>query len=292
MDWYTLAFLSAIFSAVAAISQKKILFTIDALEFSFILSLFNALLALLFLINFDLDSTSFLSLLILYGKTILGALAFYCVMLALKNMEISGALPLMVLTPGIVAIFAFFILGESLNSFEIVGLILLLVGTYILEVRKSKSFFQPFQIFINSKYHHYIIYAILLFTLSSVIDKLLLRDYKLPPYEFIGFQHLFLAVNFLFFVLITKNNPIKILSKVNSKLFGWIFIISFFTIGYRYTQIEAVKIASVALVLTIKRTSVFFAVVFGGKLFSEHSLLKKTIATIIMLVGAYLILTH
>ncbi|MCP5060884.1 MAG: EamA family transporter [Ignavibacteriae bacterium] len=292
MDWYTLAFLSAVFSAAAAISQKKILFNIDALEFSFVLSLFNALLALLFLINTNLDSISFLSLLILYGKTILGALAFYFVMLALKNMEISGALPLMVLTPGIVAIFAFFILGESLNSFEIVGLILLLFGTYILEVRKSKNFFQPFQIFVKSKYHHYIIYALLLFTLSSIIDKLLLRDYKLPPYEFIGFQHLFLAVNFLIFVLISKNNPTKILSKVNSKLFGWIFLISIFTIGYRYTQIEAVKIAPVALVLTIKRTSVFFAVVFGGKLFSEQSLMKKTIATIIMLVGAYLIVTH
>jgi len=292
MDWYTLAFLSAIFSAAAAISQKKILFNIDALEFSFILSLFNALLALLFLINTNLDSISFLSLLILYGKTILGALAFYCVMLALKNMEISGALPLMVLTPGIVAIFAFFILGESLSSLEIIGITLLLFGTYILEVRKSKNIFQPFKIFVKSKYHHYIIYALLLFTLSSIIDKVLLRDYKLPPYEFIGFQHLFLATNFLLLVLISKNNPVKILSKVNNKLFGWIFLISIFTIGYRYTQIEAVKLAPVALVLTIKRTSVFFAVLFGGKLFSEQSLLKKTIATIIMLVGAYLIVTH
>ncbi len=292
MDWYTLAFLSAIFSAMAAISQKKILFKMDALEFSFVLSIFNALLALLFLLNTDFNNLNQLSLLLLYGKTIIGALAFWCVMLALKNMEISGALPLMVLTPAVVAIFAFFILGESLNLFEIIGIIFLLFGTYILEIRKSNNLFHPFRIFINSKYHHYIIYALLLFTFSSIIDKMLLRDYKLPPYDFIGFQHLFLAVNFSLLVLATKKNPLKIFSKINSKLFGWIFLISIFTIGYRYTQIEAVKIASVALVLTIKRTSVFFAVVFGGKLFSEESLIKKTIATIIMLVGAYLILIY
>ena len=132
----------------------------------------------------------------------------------------------------------------------------------------------------------------MLFTLSSIVDKLLLRDYKLPPYEFIGFQHLFLALNFFLFILLAKKSPTKIFAKVNKELFRWIFLISIFTIGYRYTQIEAVKIAPVALVLTIKRTSVFFAVVFGGKLFSEQSLIKKTIATIIMLMGAYLILTN
>jgi len=292
MNWYTLAFLSAIFSAIAAISQKKILFKINALEFSFILSLFNALIALLFLVNTDFGNLNQLSLLLLYGKTIIGALAFWCVMLALKNMEISGALPLMVLTPGVVAIFAFFILGEVLNLFEIIGIIFLLLGTYILEIRKSNNFLQPFKIFLNSKYHHYIVYALLLFTFSSIIDKLLLRDFKLPPYEFIGFQHLFLAINFSLLVLLTKKNPIKIFSKMNTKIFGWIFLISIFTIGYRYTQIEAVKIASVALVLTIKRTSVFFAVVLGGKLFLEQSLIKKTIATVIMLIGAYLILVN
>ncbi len=66
-------------------------------------------------------------------------------------------------------------------------------------------------------------------------------------------------------------------------------MISVITIGYRYTQIEAVKIAPVALVLSIKRTSVFFASIFGGKIFSESYLLKKGIAIIIMLIGAYLL---
>ena len=42
-------------------------------------------------------------------------------------------------------------------------------------------------------------------------------------------------------------------------------------------------------VLSIERTSVFFASIFGGKIFSEHYFLKKGIAIIIMLVGAYLV---
>ena len=37
----------------------------------------------------------------------------------------------------------------------------------------------------------------------------------------------------------------------------WILLISILTIGYRYTQIVSVSIASVALTLAVKRTSVF-----------------------------------
>ena len=69
-----------------------------------------------------------------------------------------------------------------------------------------------------------------------------------------------------------------------------ILLVSAFTIVYRLTQIFAVKSGSVALVLALKRTSVFFAVVIGGQIFKEHYLLRKSIATIIMLIGAAMVI--
>ncbi len=292
MDWYYLSFLSAIFSAAAAISQKKILFKMDALEFSFLLSLFNIIFALILLFTKDIGIINLTGIIILYIKTILGAFAFWCVMLAIKNMEISGALPLLVLTPGFVAITAFLFLGETLKVIEIIGMLLLLVGVYILEVKKHQKLFEPFIVLIKSKYHKYIIYALLLFTISSVIDKLLLHNYHLKPNVFIGFQQIFLAINFLFILLFYKNNPIKIIKHTNKNILLWILFVSVLTIAYRYTQIEAVKIAPVALVLSIKRTSVFFATLFGGKLFLESTLIKKSFATVILLIGAYLIMVY
>ncbi len=292
MEWYILAFLSALFSAVAAISQKKILFDIDALDFSFVLSLFNIIFASIIFFSNDIGNISFISITILYIKTILGAFAFLCVMLAIKNMEISGALPLLVLTPGFVAITAFLFLGESLKSIEITGMVLLLIGVYILEVKKHQKLFEPFTVFLKSKYHKYIIYALLLFTISSVIDKLLLHNYRLKPNVFIGFQQIFLAINFLFILLLNKKNPITVIKKTNKNILLWILLVSVLTIAYRYTQLEAVKIAPVALVLSVKRTSVFFATLFGGKLFLESTLVKKSFATIILLIGAYLIVVY
>jgi uncharacterized membrane protein len=89
--------------------------------------------------------------------------------------------------------------------------------------------------------------------------------------------------------LIFKNKEASPVSVQKDNL-GWIALISVLTIGYRYTQIVAVSLASVALVLAIKRTSVFWATVIGGKLFNDKDLLKRSIAAILILIGAILIL--
>lgn len=292
MDWYLLAFISALFSAAAAISQKKILFDIEALRFSTLLSIFLIPFGLLFILASDINDIQLIGIVILYVKTILGALSFWCVMLAIKNMEISGALPLLVLTPGFVAILSFFVLSEDLSYISIVGMLLLLIGTYILETKNSNSFLYPFKIFIKSRFHHYIVYALLLFTVSSVIDKLLLKKFAIQPYAFVGFQQIFLAVNFLIIFVIVKKDIKTLFTNLNFAHIKWIFLIAIFTVLYRYTQIEAVKLAPVALVLSIKRTSVFFATVIGGKIFLEHRLFRKAMATILMLIGAYLIILY
>ncbi|MBI9067383.1 MAG: hypothetical protein JEZ09_08835, partial [Salinivirgaceae bacterium] len=69
-----------------------------------------------------------------------------------------------------------------------------------------------------------------------------------------------------------------------------ILLISVFTIIYRYSHILAIKAGSVALVLSIKRTSVFFATVIGGHYFNEKNLLRKSLATLLMIAGAICII--
>lgn len=289
MTWFIIALISAVLSATASIFEKKILFRLGALEFSFMAAVITLLFSIPFFFAIDYASLQFNSLVVLYIKSILGALAFWCVMLAIKNMELSGALPLLVLTPGIVAFFAFLFLGEALSNLEIVGMILLLAGTYILE-RRGKDFLEPFLIFVKSKNHHYIVFALALFTITSLADKWLLRDFQLEPNAFIPFQHLFLAINFLIIVLLKETNILKNFRNHSRDIWLIIIAISIFTVGYRWSQVEAVKIAPVALVLTVKRSSVFFATIIGGKIFNEHNLLRKAIATLIMIGGAVIML--
>lgn len=287
MEWYTLALISAFFSATSAILEKKILFKEKALEFSALLAIFNMVLALPFLLVVDFSKIALLNLGVLFFKSILGAFAFLCVMKGIKNLEISGALPLLVLTPGIVAFFDFTLLNTTLKKYEIIGMILLLIGTYILHLKQKQKISDPFKIFIKSKGHIYIVYALAIFTITSLLDKILLKKYDMAPESFMAFQHIFLAIIFL----IIANKRIKNLKNTFENSGSLLLILSIFTIIYRYTQILAVKSAdSVALVLSIKRISVFFATVIGGRIFKEHDLLRKSIATFIMITGTVLVI--
>ncbi|MBK7498051.1 MAG: EamA family transporter [Ignavibacteriales bacterium] len=290
MTWFVVAIISALLSAFAAITQKKVLFNLGALEFSFLLSIVNLVFSVPFFFFIDYETINTLNLSILFAKSAIGVLAFLCVMISLKNLEISNALPLLALTPGFVAVFAFFILGESLKSIEIIGLVLLIVGTFILESKNIKEFVFPFNVFLKSKYHRFVIFALLLFTASSIMDKLLLIKLNLTPISLTAFQHIYFAILFSIIFLFFRNKEKISSAGLNKDNIGWIALISVLTIGYRYTQIVAVSLASVALVLAIKRTSVFWATVIGGKLFHDKDLLKRSIAAILILIGAILIL--
>jgi len=290
MMWFLVALLSSFLSAFAAITQKKVLFNLKPLEFSFYLSLVNLLFSIPFFFFIDYQTINSQNLSILFIKSLIVALAFLCVMTALKNLQISNALPLLALTPGFVAVFAFLILGETLKLYEILGLISLILGTYILESKSLKEVLVPFSVFIKSKYHQFILAALLLFTASSIMDKVLLIKLNLTPASLTAFQHIFFALLFSIIYLIANKSISKREIFTFKENFGWIVLISILTIGYRFSQIWAVSLASVALVLAVKRTSVLWATIIGGKIFKDTNLLKKVIAVIFILVGAILIL--
>jgi uncharacterized membrane protein len=290
MTWFFIALFSAFLSAFAAITQKKVLFNLGALEFSFLLAITNLLFSIPFFFFIDYSTLNATNIFVLFIKSFLGVGAFLSVMISLKNLDISNALPLLALTPGFVAVFAFLLLGEALKLTEVVGLIFLIIGTFILESKNSDKFFSPFTIFFKSKYHRFILVALILFTASSILDKFLLVRLNLSPLSLTAIQHIFFALLFsvLYIVFRNKENATPVTIKKNN--IGWIILISIITIGYRYTQVVAVSMASVALVLAIKRTSVFWATIIGGKIFKDKDLLKRSIATILILIGAILIL--
>jgi len=289
MEWYTLALISAVFSAFAAILEKKILFRHHPISMTFVLSIFNALLASLFLFSFDISGISSMPLLVLFIKSAINAVAFLFVMYSLKGLELSEALPLLVLTPGFIAIFGFIFLGESLSLVQIAGLCLLMIGTYVLCLHENEKIITPFVRLAKEKVYKFILTALVLFTASSLLDRFILVKQGLTPPAFIFFQHVFFAAIFLVIFLFSKDKMPRL--KLTLK-HSWYLVLSLavITIIYRYTEILAVKAApATALAIVLKRLSVLFAVIIGGKLFNEKHLLRKTIATIILIIGAVLV---
>ena len=290
MTWFFIALISSFLSAFAAITQKKVLFNRTPLEFSFILAIVNLVFSIPFFFFIDYQTVNPTNISILVLKSIIGVGAFLSVMTALKNLQISNALPLLALTPGFVALFAFIFLGENLKTTELVGLISLVIGTYILESKDLKETLFPLKVFVKSKYHRYILAALLLFTASSILDKLLMIKLNLTPVSLTAFQHLFFALLFTLIFILSGSHKTNASISLKKNDLGWIALISIMTIGYRFTQVLAISLASVALTLAIKRTSVLWATLIGGRIFKDTNLIQKTVAVLFILAGAILIL--
>ena len=286
MNWFLLAFISAVFSAASAVSEKKALSSLDALIFSFAVSIATLFLSVLFFFNIHLANISQVSFFVLLFKTFLNASAFLCVMFAIKNLEISEALPLLALSPGLVAVAGVIFINDSLTLVEWFGIFLMVIGAYVLELRKdNKSFFDPFKTLFHFSKYSYVFIALLLFTVTSILDRILLKKFNLPPFEFMALQQFFYAIFFFVAVLIYRKGFVTTIKSINKNIFYVIVLVSVFTVVYRFTQIEATKLAPAALVLSVKRLSVLMAVVFGGRLFSEENLTRRIIAVVIILVG-------
>lgn len=287
MNWFTLAFISALLSACAAIMQKKTLLRQGALKFSFLLSLMNLMLSVPFLFITRFSSLTPFVLFILFSETVLSAASFLFVMLSLKNLEISKALPLMVLSPGLAALISFFLMGETIRGRQLSGLFLLALGCLVLEIKEEGNFSENVRSMISLKNKPYVFCAMILMAISSVADRFLLKNYGLHPDDFMFFKQLFYAIDYSLILLLFPRSGQKSLPQ--GRVCLAIFFIAILTLTYRYAQLSATAMAPVALVLAIKRTSVLFATIIGGRMFHEHFLLKRTLATILLVAGAILI---
>jgi drug/metabolite transporter (DMT)-like permease len=291
MYWFTLAFCSALLSAAAAVIQKKVLFRLKALEFSFLVSLIVLVFSSFIPFTMDVTSVTPPTLLIIVGKSILGGAAFLLVMMSLEHNQISTALPILGMTPAATALAALLIIGESLRWWEWLGIGMMMAGTYVLEKRPSQKLSQSFKETLGSKNHFYMYGALGLFAISSVFDKLLVSGYKTDPLIVLFYQHIVYCSMFAALLFIRKQSFRAISQKGRSQL-AFLLAVALLTLAYRFTQLEATKFAPVALVLAIKRTSILAASFFGGKLFSEERLAQKLIGGALIVGAGFIILRN
>jgi len=288
MEWYGFAIGCALLAGLGAIIEKKALHRVHAMEFSAVLAIFNLLISLFLLpkVNFNIPATTYL---LIFIASFVASIAFLLVAKSLRHADISLTSPILAFGPAITATLALFVLGETISAPQILGIMMIVMGSFVLRMDFAKMRLK--NIF-HSKYIQYIVFALFLYGISSLIDRFVL-DVNSPanvnPETYLFLAHTFIAINF-FFMLTVMYDGIKDVRKCIRIRWKWILAVAVLTTAARLLYGYAVSLENVGLVSPIKRTSILFATIVGGTLFHEKHLIKKSLACVIMLAGAFMII--
>lgn len=229
---------------------------------------------LLLLVNFSLITPEFWLYAIVGGIT--GAIGNCFMVLALKQGELSVLGPINSYKAIVGMIFGIFLLHEYPNIYGVLGIGLIIIGSYfILESPKA----------LLRKDIQYRIYALIFTAIEAVFIKKVIILSSIASSFIISS---FLGAIFSYLIMrILENEKLHIPTKKNSIMYistTLCFAIMTFTTAYVF------KYMNVGYALSLFQLSIILNVILGYKLFNEKKLIKKLLGSLIILIGSAAIL--
>jgi uncharacterized membrane protein len=283
--WILFAVASALLGSISMIFKKKALKKEHANEY-LLASKPLALLLLVFFIPFIDFKQSLGILAFMFLLSILTSVVLIFVARCYRNMDLSVIAPMSNFKPIFIVVLAFLLLGEHVGLKHIIGIGLLLVGTYYLESEQhAKDWLEPFRK-LKSKYMVFLFFAFFLASIVAIGEKVLISS--VSPFTLLFYLYLFQSIIFITFSFFVYDGwkDIKHAYKTSWKsLLGNTFFANLSNLAYFF----AISMTFVSLVVPIKRLSTLFAIFLSGKFLKEDRIWHKVIACLIMLVGVFII---
>jgi len=293
--WLVFAFLAAILISASSIVEKKTLLRQHAMEFSAAVSIFTLLITLPLFFFTSFQSLSLTIIFLIYVASLIGAIAFLLTAKALRHMAISITSPFLVFAPLFTAILAAIVLGERISLLQGAGIWVLIIGAYILESHSHENILEPFKQMFKIKYVRYIFLALIFYAIGNVFDKKILGvpadgGFGVPVLSYIALAHFFTAINFILMMLIFHDGFQGIEKSIKHN-WKWLLAIAVLLVGSRLSYQYALSLPGVlvSLLIPIKRLSSLFSTLIGGELFREEHILRKSLACVVMIIGAILL---
>lgn len=284
MNWFFLSILSAFFVTTADAFCKRSLknngeYLIAWVRMGF--SMPFLLLLLPFIEIPSLDWPFFFTLLILAPLEVT-ALILY--MKAIKLSPLSLTLPFLALSPIFMIFTSDLILGERLDKYGIISILLATVGAYLLNVNTTKKgILEPFRAIRRERGSMYMIIVAFIYSITSNLAKIAIVHSS--PLFFAATYLPTIAVVFLPILLWKNRGNMKgLLAKPKS--FGAIGLaMAISTIS----QFLAVNMIAVPYVISVKRLSLLFGIMYGAIWFKETHIKERLIGAIIMISGVIML---
>ena len=286
--WFIYIIISAILITISTLIQKRLLSHVHALEFSASRALFNLFFSLFLIPFIDFSSFTKSALVLVYFNSIIFSAAFLFRNKAVRHLDLSESAPLSNLSPFFLLILAYFILGEKVTYTQFFGIVVLLLGVYIVEVDHSlHNLISPLKNFLKSKDIHHMVFAMVVLSIVQVFDKFILTNFT-DAISYLALLWFFVCLNLC--SLEIYRHGIKELKNDIIKQFKPLLLITIFGYPSNIFHLLSVGLYNVSLVIPVKRISTLLISIFGGTFFHEKGLKLRWIGGAITLLGVFLIM--
>ena len=218
------------------------------------------------------------------GGTILAFMS-YLVTLALEKSDLSIVSPLLSLVPVAVILPSIIIVGETPTAGAGIGVGLISVGSYLLNIgKRSKGLLKPIESIFEDRGAQFTLLAVLLFAVVPSLNKLALDT--VSPIVLTTFQ---LPVSAMVLCIVGLRRIPELSEEINGNL-KYLLAMSITTALLFVVQFTGYQYAQVSYIQAIKQVKVVIAVGAGYYIFNEDGLKERLSGGIVMVIGAILVL--
>ncbi|MDY6904130.1 MAG: DMT family transporter [Thermodesulfobacteriota bacterium] len=285
MTWFFLSLLTAMAVASCDTCMKKWFSHLSHYEmmlFPLVYGLPFLSVGLLFVTVPALDPFFYMVFLVTIPFTMIPMLMY---MKAIKLSPLSLTVPYLAFTPVFMILTGYLLLGEVIDKWGIFGIGVVVAGGYVLNIdTKNRSLLAPFRAVFKETGSWLMLLAALMFSVSAVLGKLAILHSSVMFFQvwfFIVVSLLLLGI-----MVVTRHiNPAILLqSPAKGLVVGILMVIHILCHGF------AISMTKAAYMMSIKRLSILFSIIYGGLVFKEENLPIRFTGAVMMFAGACILL--
>lgn len=286
--WFYFALATSFISAVSIILNKRILKRVSPSVLTWCTLLLATPIIAIFAIKEGVPDLN-----ILFAVGVAGSVLFYTISTivrfrAMKIADLSTIYPLVSLGPIFTLLVAFLPpLNEKPGLIAIVGILVTLFGTYVLNVSNAKEgLLKPIKLLFENKASALMIFSVLVGSVVVVFDKLAINNALPKSTTFVLLVENILVIVGLLPILYLKTRNFAREIFDNKKLFIILGVLNAFSTILAFS---ATGSGSVGIVSTILKAQLLFVLLFSFLFFKDRPKFETIVGSIIMILGVVLI---
>jgi drug/metabolite transporter (DMT)-like permease len=203
---------------------------------------------------------------------------------AIEASDLTLSIPMLSFTPLMLLVTSPLIVGEFPKPLGIVGMVLIVLGCYILFYHPDQEdILAPFRRLMKARGSRYMLIVAILYSIGANVDKVGMKASAPAFWSFSLNTTVAVVAGIMMFIKVRE--PVRQVRTV----WPWLVLLGFFMALSFFVQMHALKMAIVPYVIAVKRTSIILTALWGVWFLKEQGGRERIMAVALMVAGVFVI---